>query len=106
MGHRRDTRNTSRRPTGEQYVLNMTGYAVAYRQHTGSVETDTVLDYLVATKAPYYLPVASEGPVSDRLITRFANEERPGHAPWMGCGCGHNSEAPRRCRAAIPSHME
>lgn len=38
----------------------------------GGAGTDTVLDYLVATKKPYYLPIAAGGPVSDQQIERFA----------------------------------
>ena len=69
----RDTKTTARKPTPENYTLNMTGYALSYRQITGAIETDTVLDYLVATKKPYYLPVMAGGPVSDEEIVRFAN---------------------------------
>ena len=32
-----------------------------------------MLDYLVATKSPYYLPIAAGGPVTDDQIVRFAN---------------------------------
>ncbi len=69
----RDTKTTGRRPTGESYLLNMTGYAIAYRHHTGEVETETILDYLVSTKRPYYLPIDSNGPQTDAQIQRFAN---------------------------------
>ena len=69
----RDTKTTAQKPRGESYVLNMTGYALAYRQLTGEIETDTVLDYHVATKKPYYLPVSAGGPVDDGQIIRFAN---------------------------------
>jgi hypothetical protein len=62
--------------SGGDQTLNVTGYALAYRQLTGAVETDTVLDYLVATKKPYYLPIAAGGPVSDAQIVRFANVAR------------------------------
>lgn len=69
----RDTKTTARKPSADGYILNMTGYAISYRQLTGAVETDTVLDYLVATTKPYYLPIAAGGPVSDEEIVRFAN---------------------------------
>jgi RecB family exonuclease len=69
----RDTKTTARKPTADSYILNMTGYALSYRQITGTIETDTVLDYLVATKQPYYLPIMAGGPVSDEEIVRFAN---------------------------------
>lgn len=73
MGRVRDTKSTARKPRPEQYMLNMTGYALAARQATGENETDIVLDYLVATKSPYYLPVFNGGPVSDDRIVSFAN---------------------------------
>jgi RecB family exonuclease len=73
MDRVRDTKTTAQKPRGESYILNMTGYALAYRQLTGQVETDTILDYLVATKKPYYIPVVAGGPVDDNQIIRFAN---------------------------------
>lgn len=69
----RDTKTTAAKPRGGAYVMNMTGYALAFRQLTGEIETDTVLDYLVATKKPYYIPVEAGGPVDDGQIVRFAN---------------------------------
>lgn len=69
----RDTKTTSRKPSPESYMFNMTGYAISKRQLTGTKETDVVLDYLVATNEPYYLPVMAGGPVSDDDIIRFAN---------------------------------
>lgn len=73
MGRVRDTKTTARKPSPESYVFNMTGYAIAYRQLTGKEETDTVLDYLVATNEPYYLPVMAGGPIGNEEIVRFAN---------------------------------
>ncbi len=72
MGRIRDTKTTGRKPVGESYILNMTGYSLAKRQLDGEEETDIVLDYLVATKTPYYLPLAQGGPVTDDQIARFA----------------------------------
>jgi RecB family exonuclease len=69
----RDTKTTARKPSPDSYLLNMTGYAISYRQITGAVETDTVLDYLVATQRPYYLPITMGGPVGDEEIVRFAD---------------------------------
>lgn len=69
----RDTKTTARKPMPDSYGLNMTGYALSFRQLTGTIETDTMLDYLVATKKPYYLPIMAGGPVSDEEIVRFAN---------------------------------
>ncbi len=68
----RDTKTTGRRPSGNNYLLNMTGYALGMRQQTGMVEADTVLDYLVATNKPYYHEIRMGGPISDDDIRRFA----------------------------------
>lgn len=68
-----DTKTTARKPSGDSYLLNMTGYALASRQITGKKESNTRLDYLVAVKDPYYLPVSAGGPTSDAQIERFAN---------------------------------
>jgi hypothetical protein len=68
----RDTKSTARKPDPAQYTLNMVGYAVSQRQVTGEVEADTVLDYLIGTKVPRYLPVNNGGPVSDQEIRRFS----------------------------------
>jgi hypothetical protein len=69
----RDTKTTGSKPRPESYLFGMTGYAVAARQATGATEADTVLDYLVSTKKPYYLPISAGGPVSDDAVVRFAN---------------------------------
>jgi RecB family exonuclease len=68
-----DTKTTKRKPVGESYLLNMTGYALGYRQLTGKRESNTRLDYLIGTKDPYYLPVSRGGPITDAEIHRFAN---------------------------------
>jgi RecB family exonuclease len=67
----RDTKTTGSKPRPESYLFGMTGYAVAARQKAGLEEADVILDYLVATKNPYYLPVNAGGPVSDDQIRRF-----------------------------------
>jgi RecB family exonuclease len=69
----RDTKTTARTPKEDAYVLAMTGYAISQRQKTGEVESDIVLDYLVATKTPQYKEIRYGGPVSDDQIRRFAN---------------------------------
>lgn len=68
----RDTKTTARKPAGSQYLLNMTGYALAMRQATKEIEADTVLDYLVATQKPYYHEVRMGGPITDDQIRQFA----------------------------------
>lgn len=67
----RDTKTTSRRPSGGAYFLNMTGYAIGYREATGETEDGVALDYLVRTKVPQYVPIESGGPVDDQSILRF-----------------------------------
>jgi hypothetical protein len=67
----RDTKTTGRKPQGQNYLLNMTGYALGVRQQ-GIEEADTVLDYLVATNKPYYHEIRMGGPISDDDIRRFA----------------------------------
>jgi hypothetical protein len=67
----RDTKTTARTPSGEGYAIAMTGYSVAYRQEMGSVEHDVVLDYLIRTKVPKYLPISNQGPVSDDAVAEF-----------------------------------
>lgn len=68
----RDTKTTARAPQPENYLFNMTGYAIAARQALGNEEADTVFDYLVATQKPYYREIRLGGPVSDDAIRRFA----------------------------------
>jgi hypothetical protein len=68
----RDTKSTGRKPEPHQYLLNMTGYAVGMRQRGGRIEADTVLDFLVATKEPYYLPIHAGGPITDDQVNQFA----------------------------------
>jgi hypothetical protein len=69
----RDHKYTKRRPQGaSDYRLNMIGYALGYRNETGEVEADVVLDYMVRTKEPYHWPVASNGPVPESAEIAFA----------------------------------
>jgi len=70
----RDWKTTKRRPSGAGglYITQMTGYALAYRQKTGKVESEVVLDHLIRTKLPQYLPIASGGPIDNGAIVTFA----------------------------------
>ena len=68
----RDTKTTGRTPAEDAYLLNMTGYAIAFRQKTGKVEADTVLDYLIALKEPKYKEIKMGGPITDDQIRQFA----------------------------------
>lgn len=68
----RDTKSTSRTPAPNQYQLNQVGYALSQRQATNEIEADTVLDYLIDTKIPRYLPISNGGPASDAQVASFA----------------------------------
>ena len=69
-----DWKTTKRRPTNTAglQVLQMTGYAVGYRQLTGERESEVVLQHLVRTQVPQHIPVASGGPVTKHAINVFA----------------------------------
>jgi hypothetical protein len=71
----RDWKTAARRPAqnSQNYLLNMTGYALAYRQQTGEIESEVVLDYLVRTRTPQYLPIVSGGPIDQQAVVTFAN---------------------------------
>lgn len=69
----RDWKFVGRKPGKDQkYVLNMTGYAIGFREKTGRVETGVILDHIVRTKEPYHYPISGE-PVPDQSIIAFAD---------------------------------
>lgn len=70
----RDWKTAKQRPHPSYYVNQMTGYAIGYRQKTGEVESDVVLDFHVRTKVPTYVPISSGGPISDSAISNFAGQ--------------------------------
>lgn len=71
-GRVRDHKFVSKRPEdGGAYILPMVGYALGYRQISPEPETEIVLDYIVRTQEPYYLPLASGGPVTDEALQQF-----------------------------------
>lgn len=59
-------------PRSGDYILNMVGYTIGYRELTGGLENGFVLDHVVRTKTPYHFPVIQEGPVPDESIMSFA----------------------------------
>lgn len=67
----RDTKTSAKAPDESMYRLSMTGYAVLFREHSGTEESGITLDYLIRTKKPYYLPVEG-GAVDDGELGRFA----------------------------------
>jgi PD-(D/E)XK nuclease superfamily len=74
----RDHKFVGKKPSsGEQYVLNMTGYAIGYRQLTGKVERGIVLDHVVRTKEPQHVAIPSDPdkirPVPDQDIVAYAD---------------------------------
>lgn len=73
-GRVRDWKFVSRRPNDAgSYALPMIGYALGYRQISEEPETEIVLDHIVRTEDPYYLPLASGGPITDEAIRQFAD---------------------------------
>lgn len=72
----RDTKTKRDAPRLEDYMLQLTGYALGFRQETGRKETDTVIDGLVRGRAtpamPRYVPLYG-GQVSDQRVSSFAN---------------------------------
>lgn len=70
----RDWKFTSKTPSSaDAYVLNMVGYAIGYRAMTGEVESQVVLDHIVGLKEPKYVPIRSDGPVTDASLVAFAD---------------------------------
>jgi RecB family exonuclease len=70
----RDWKFTGRTPSSaDSYILNMVGYAIGYRNLTGKVESQIVLDHVVGLVKPKYVPIRSDGPVSDQSIVAFAD---------------------------------
>lgn len=69
-----DWKYTAKKPDvrSQDYVVNMVGYAIGYRQKFATLESGIVLDHMVLTKTPYHFPVVSEGPVPDESIIAFA----------------------------------
>jgi hypothetical protein len=69
----RDNKFVSRKPQdGGTYILPMIGYALGYRQISPKPEAEVVLDHIVRTEEPYYLPLASGGPITDEAIAEFS----------------------------------
>jgi len=67
----RDTKTTARTPSGEAYLLNMTGYAIGLRNAQNRVESDVVFDYLIANQTPTYRELRLGGPITDDQIRSF-----------------------------------
>ena len=75
-GRVRDTKTSGKSPgkASRDHVLSMIGYALAYRQRTGKVESEVVIDTLVYLKRDTkYVPIASGGPVTRDAIQTFAS---------------------------------
>lgn len=71
-GRIRDTKTTRYTPSSiDKYMLQMTGYALGFRQETGRDETGLVVDVLSRTKVPRYTPLIG-GTVSNRAVSAFA----------------------------------
>lgn len=72
-GNIRDTKSKSRTPPQSEAdgSLQLTAYAMAYRQLTGKAENSVILDNLVDLKTPKYVPLKSQRTELD--IRRFKN---------------------------------
>ena len=57
----------------DNYLVNLVGYAIGFRQKTGRVEEMVRLDNIVQLKTPKYVRIASDGPVTDKAILAFAD---------------------------------
>ena len=69
----RDNKFISRKPQDAgSYMIPMIGYALGWRQISNDIEAEVVLDNIVRTETPYYLPLVSGGPISDFAIREFA----------------------------------
>ena len=72
-GRVRDWKFVSKKPQDAGgYMIPMIGYALGYRQISDSIESEVVLDHIVRTQEPYYLPIPSGGPITDEAIRQFA----------------------------------
>jgi hypothetical protein len=70
----RDWKFTGKTPSSaDAYILNMVGYAIGYRDLTGEIESQVVLDHIVGLVKPKYVAIRSDGPVSDQSIVAFAD---------------------------------
>jgi len=70
----RDWKFTGKTPSSaDAYILNMVGYAIGYRNLTGSIESQIVLDHIVGLEKPKYVAIRNDGPVSDQSIIAFSD---------------------------------
>jgi CRISPR/Cas system-associated exonuclease Cas4 (RecB family) len=69
-----DWKTTKRRPSAINplQTLQMTGYALGYRQLSGMAESEVVLHYFVRTKTPQHVPAPSGGPVNNATVASFS----------------------------------
>lgn len=67
----RDLKTSKKKPSRNDYLLAMIGYAIGFRQKTGEDERSVVLDYVVRTKEPYHHKVESDGAVPESAVLQF-----------------------------------
>jgi len=69
-----DYKFTSRTPSNAaDYLVNMVGYAIGFRELTGRTESGIQVANVVMLKQPTYVPIRSVGPVTDSAIIAFAD---------------------------------
>lgn len=70
----RDHKFVSRTPeqSDDRYLINMVGYGIGYRQKTGNVESQRVLEHYVRLKTPKYVAITLDT-VTDEEIHEFAD---------------------------------
>jgi len=67
----RDVKTTAQTPSRQRYAIQMTGYAVAVKHETGQDSADVILDFLVRTKLPKYVPLYAD--VTKNTIRQFSD---------------------------------
>jgi len=66
----RDWKFSLKKPSGDQYIVNMIGYAIGWRHESGEIESGVDLDYMVRTKQPYHHNIPGST-VPDEAIDAF-----------------------------------
>lgn len=67
----RDVKTTSMTPAKSRYAIQMTGYKIAVEHETNQPTSDVILDFLVRTKVPKYVPMYAE--ITPATVRQFSN---------------------------------
>lgn len=82
----RDLKTTKSTPTAGKYALQMTGYAVALKHKTGQTNADVIIDVMVRTKTPKYVPIQAGDLAEGPAVAEFAGIVLKVHQQIMGGG--------------------